>query len=66
MPAFALKDRKTNRGVTNARNTDSPHWRRWLGRGHRWVVPFASFAENDAAPGKQSEPIWFALSEDWP
>ena len=29
-PAFALKGKKTDKGVTNVRNTASPHWRRWL------------------------------------
>ncbi len=27
-PAFALKGRKTDPGVTNVRNVTSPHWRR--------------------------------------
>ena len=27
-PAFALKVRKVDPGVTNVRNTASPHWRR--------------------------------------
>ncbi len=27
-PAFALKGRKVDPGVTNVRNTASPHWRR--------------------------------------
>jgi len=30
-PAIALKGKKTDPGVTNVRNTASPHWRRWLG-----------------------------------
>jgi len=30
-PTFALKGHKTDSGVTNVRNTASPHWRRWLG-----------------------------------
>ncbi|MDC7683256.1 SOS response-associated peptidase family protein [Asticcacaulis sp. BYS171W] len=36
-------------GVTNVRNTNSPHWRRWLGVEHRCLVPFTSFSEPDAA-----------------
>lgn len=40
-PAFALKRRATDPGVTNVRNTASPHWRRWLGPANRCVVPFA-------------------------
>jgi mannose-6-phosphate isomerase-like protein (cupin superfamily) len=43
-PAFALKGRKTDPGVTNVRNVTSPHWRRWLGVEHRCVVPFTSFS----------------------
>ena len=34
-PKFALKNKKTDTGVTNIRNTKSPHWRRWLGVEHR-------------------------------
>ena len=65
-PAFALRGRKTDKGVTNVRNAASPHWRRWLGREHRCVVPFTSFGEYAAAPGRGAEPVWFALGEDRP
>ncbi|WP_299749960.1 SOS response-associated peptidase [uncultured Tateyamaria sp.] len=65
-PAFALKGKKTDRGVTNVRNTRSPHWRRWFGVKHRCVVPFTSFSEPHNQTGKPSEPVWFALSEDRP
>jgi putative SOS response-associated peptidase YedK len=44
-PAFALKGRISDSGITNIRNTASPHWRRWLGVEHRCVVPFTSFSE---------------------
>ena len=44
-PAFALKGKKTDPGVTNVRNVTSPHWRRWLGTESRCVVPFTSFSE---------------------
>ncbi|MEM9785538.1 MAG: hypothetical protein AAF801_03495 [Pseudomonadota bacterium] len=30
-PQFALKDKNYDKGVTNVRNTNSPHWRRALG-----------------------------------
>ena len=56
-PAFALKGKKTDKGVTNVRNTTSPHWRRWLGPAHRCVVPFTSFAEPDH---KTKQTVWFA------
>ena len=44
-PAFALKGRKTDPGVTNIRNTASPRWRRWPGLAHRCLVPFTAFSE---------------------
>ena len=65
-PAFALKNKKTDRGVTNVRNTKSPHWRRWLGVEHRCVVPFTSFSEPYNRVGHPSEPVWFALSDNRP
>ena len=65
-PTFALKGKKTDRGVTNVRNTKSPHWRRWLGVEHRCVVPFTSFSEPHNRPGKPSEPVWFALKGEDP
>ncbi len=43
-PVFALKGRKSDPGITNVRNTASPHWRRWLGVEWRCVVPFTSFS----------------------
>ncbi|MEL6515899.1 MAG: SOS response-associated peptidase family protein [Pseudomonadota bacterium] len=65
-PAFALTGKKTDRGVTNIRNTKSPHWRRWLGLAHRCVVPFDAFSEPKNIPGKPSESVWFALDESKP
>ncbi|MGB3556376.1 MAG: SOS response-associated peptidase family protein [Jannaschia sp.] len=65
-PSFALKNRKTDRGVTNVRNTKSPHWRRWLGVGQRCVVPFTAFSEPDNDPARKGKPVWFALGENRP
>ena len=62
-PAFALKGRKVDPGVTNVRNTQSPHWRRWLGPEHRCLVPLSSFSEFNK---KEGGDIWFAESEDRP
>jgi putative SOS response-associated peptidase YedK len=45
---FVLKGRNSDPGVTNVRNTASPHWRRWLGVESRCLVPFTSFSENEA------------------
>jgi len=68
-PQFALKGKKVDRGVTNVRNTASPHWRRWLGPASRCVVPANAFAE----PGRDKDPEtgrirnhWFALSDARP
>ena len=65
-PAFALKGRTTDPGVTNVRNIASPHWRRWLGVESRCVVPFTSFSEYETGPDGKKVPIWFALDESRP
>jgi putative SOS response-associated peptidase YedK len=65
-PAFALKGRNSDPGVTNIRNTVSPHWRRWLGQEHRCVVPFTSFSENAHLPDGSKPPVWFAFDESRP
>ncbi|MBB3951705.1 SOS response-associated peptidase [Aureimonas jatrophae] len=64
-PSFALKGRATDPGVTNIRNTASPHWRRWLGPAHRCLVPFNSFSEYDTVDGRKV-PVWFARDESRP
>ena len=50
---------KADRGVTNVRNAVSPHWRRWLGRENRCLVPWTVFAE----PMKGGN-VWFRLKDD--
>lgn len=62
-PPQYLVGKKTDRGVTNIRNPASPHWRRWLGVGHRCLVPFTAFAEPDTARGGTT---WFELPDDRP
>lgn len=62
-PAFALQGKKTDPGVTNVRNTKSPHWRRWLSVESRCLVPFTSFSEFNKAAGGD---IWFAFDEGRP
>ncbi|KQT62563.1 MULTISPECIES: SOS response-associated peptidase [unclassified Aureimonas] len=64
-PQFALEGKKVDGGVTNIRNTKSPHWRRWLGLEHRCLVPLTSFSEYDTVDGKKV-PAWFAASDDRP
>ncbi len=65
-PQFAMKGRSTDPGVTNVRNTASPHWRRWLGPANRCLVPFTSFSEYEAGPDGKKVPVWFALGADRP
>jgi putative SOS response-associated peptidase YedK len=65
-PAFALKGRNSDPGVTNVRNVKSPHWRRWLGTESRCVVPFTSFSEPEPLPDGSRPPVWFALDETRP
>jgi putative SOS response-associated peptidase YedK len=65
-PAFVLAGKKVDRGVTNVRNTDSPHWRRWLAPASRCLVPFTSFSESARRPDGKSEPVWFAQGERRP
>jgi putative SOS response-associated peptidase YedK len=48
-------------GVTNLRNLESPHWRRWQGPENRCVVPITAFSEPDQVGGSL-KPVWFALN----
>ena len=56
-------------GVTNIRNSASPHWRRWLGVEHRCLVPATAFSEygQKPDPATKRKPLhWFALDETRP
>lgn len=64
-PAFALEGKKTDKGVTNVRNTKSPHWRRWLSPEHRCLVPFTAFSEPGRSAEGKYEPVWFGLPDDY-
>lgn len=65
-PAFALKGRNRDSGITNVRNTASGHWKRWLGPANRCLVPFTSFAEPETLPDSKKQNAWFALDESCP
>lgn len=65
-PVFALQGRNSDPGVTNVRNTKSPHWRRWLGVENRCVVPWTSFSEPEPMPDGKKPPAWFAFDETRP
>lgn len=69
MPSPPAYVKNYDPGVTNIRNTGSPHWRRWLGPQSRCVVPFTSFAEPDPASkveGGRTPNAWFAKDESRP
>lgn len=69
MPSPPAYVKNYDPGVTNIRNTSSPHWRRWLGVESRCVVPITSFAEpNPAAKkeGQRTPNAWFARDESRP
>lgn len=58
-----------DRGTHNVRNTDSPHWRRWLAPEFRCIVPFTSFAEFSSQIGPDGKKLgntWFAFDADRP
>lgn len=59
-PSFVLAGKNYDPGVTNVRNVDSPHWRRWLSPAHRCLVPFSAFSEFNRDAGGD---IWFALDD---
>lgn len=65
-PVFALQGKKVDKGVTNVRNTSSPHWRRWLAPASRCLVPFTSFSEPGVNDEGKSEPVWLAFDEERP
>lgn len=50
-------------GTTNIRNTNSKHWKRWLGPENRCLVPFTSFSEFNRDAGGD---VWFALDKSRP
>jgi putative SOS response-associated peptidase YedK len=50
-------------GTKNIRNTNSKHWKRWLGPENRCVVPMSSFSEFNKVAGGD---IWFAIDESRP
>ena len=65
-PPSLLEGKNRDPGVTNIRNTNSPHWRAWLAPAHRCLVPFTSFAEPFRRADGKSEQVWFALDESRP
>ncbi len=52
--------------MTNIRNLDSGHWKRWTAVEYRCLVPLTSFSENELLPNGSRPPIWFALDDSRP
>lgn len=55
-----------DRGVTNVRKLNLPHWKRWFGVEHRCLVPVTTFAEPDPAsqqPGGNVPNAWFGRND---
>ncbi|MGU3455581.1 SOS response-associated peptidase family protein [Brevundimonas sp. M1A4_2e] len=65
-PSFALKGKKTDKGVTNVRNLGSSHWGRWQGIRNRCLVPFTSFSEPGRDADGKYKPVWFDLVDAAP
>jgi putative SOS response-associated peptidase YedK len=68
-PQFLKTRDAPDTGVTNIRNTASPHWRRWLGVPNRCLVPATAFSEYGAKPDpatKRKPLYWFGLDETRP
>ncbi|TAU79528.1 SOS response-associated peptidase (plasmid) [Rhizobium leguminosarum] len=58
-----------DKGVTNIRNLNVPHWKKWFGVENRCIVPVTSFAEPDPASkkdGVNTPNAWFARDESKP
>ncbi|MDQ0323978.1 putative SOS response-associated peptidase YedK [Pararhizobium capsulatum DSM 1112] len=65
----ALLKAEPDRGVTNVRKLNLPHWKQWFGIEHRCIVPVTSFAEPDPASkqdGGSTPNAWFARDESKP
>jgi putative SOS response-associated peptidase YedK len=68
-PQFLKSKDAPDTGVTNIRNTQSPHWRRWLGVENRCLVPATAFSEYAQKPDPvtRRKPLhWFATDETQP
>ncbi|MBX5206820.1 SOS response-associated peptidase family protein [Rhizobium sp. NZLR11] len=58
-----------DKGTTNIRNLNLPHWKKWFGVQSRCIVPVTSFAEPDPASkedGGNTPNAWFARDENGP
>lgn len=69
MPTPPAYVKGADRGVTNIRNVQSPHWQGWLGPKNRCVIAATSFAEPDPVKDPEtgrSRNVWFATGESRP
>ena len=50
--------------ITNIRNVGSPHWRGWLGKHNRCIVPATSFCEYADTKPRKTQEIRYTLGDD--
>jgi len=58
---------EADRGTTNVRKLNFPHWTRWFDVEHRCLVPVTSFAEPDPASREEGGNVpnaWFARDDE--
>lgn len=65
-PAKRLVGKRVDRGLTNIRHLNIPHWRQWQGEANRCLVPFDAFSEPGRDTAGASTNVWFALAAGRP
>lgn len=58
---------EVDRGTTNVRKLNFPHWKRWFGVENRCLVPVTSFAEPHPASQEEGDKVpnaWFARDQE--
>ena len=58
--------REPDPGVTNIRDLDNPHWRRWQAVENRCLVPVTAFCEPDQDFTRSGKEVWFAQNDNRP
>jgi len=53
-------------GVTNIRDLENPHWRRWQSPENRCLIPITAFSEPDQDLTRSLKPVWFSQGPERP
>lgn len=56
----ALLRMEPDPGITNIRDLENPHWRRWQAVENRCIVPITAFSEPDQDLTRSLKPVWFS------